>query len=307
MVRIIIYMVMAAVMVACGGGVSRKQAVSAPQPVSYHFRTVTPPAYMTREEQMEYMQEHYWDKFDFADTLFIARADTTDMLRAYAAYVGRFVNPADGAPVRRLMQRAGVSRPMMDYFVMLAERVLHDPNSPLRSDELYIPVLEAQLASPFYDEYERLVPQYDLELAQRNRIGHVASDFHYTTASGRRSSLYATKADYTLLYINNPGCPMCRDIQQAIERSQLLSTMIAERRLVVLAVYPDRDLAEWHKHPLPSAWISGYDEGCVIEQQRLYDLRAIPSLYLLDSVKRVLVKDSTSVEEIEYLLGNTVK
>ena len=75
--------------------------------------------------------------------------------------------------------------------------------------------------------------------------------------------------------------------------------MIEQRRLTILAIYPDKELDEWHKHSLPATWIDAYDKGCQIEEQRLYDLRAIPSLYLLDARKRVLVKDSTSVAEIE--------
>lgn len=294
---------------ACGLSPSKKAdaSVTDTPAESYHFKSVAPPAYIAQEKQRDYMVEHYWDGFDFSDTLFIAKADTAEMLRAFAGYVANVVGPVDGSPMRRLMQRASASRRMLDYFVMLSEQVLHDPNSPLRSDELYIPVLEAQLSAPFYDEYERLVPQYDLELARRNRIGSRATDFRFTMGSGRTSSLYAVKADYTLVYINNPGCPMCRDIQQAIEHSPLLSEMIADARLTVLAIYPDRDLAEWRKHPLPSEWINGYDEGCVIEQQRLYDLRAIPSLYLLDKDKRVLVKDSSSVAEIEYALSGAVQ
>ena len=92
---------------------------------------------------------------------------------------------------------------------------------------------------------------------------------------------------------------MCREIQRAIEESSLLTQMIEQRRLTVLAIYPDKELDEWRKHPLPTAWIDAHDKGCQIEQQRLYDLRAIPALYLLDAQKRVLVKDSTSVAEIE--------
>ena len=37
--------------------------------------------------------------------------------------------------------------PMLDYFTMLAQQVIHDPNSPLRNDEFYIPVMQAVLAS----------------------------------------------------------------------------------------------------------------------------------------------------------------
>ncbi|MBQ9961148.1 MAG: DUF5106 domain-containing protein, partial [Firmicutes bacterium] len=37
--------------------------------------------------------------------------------------------------MKNLMQKASASKPMFEYFLFLAEQVLHDPNSPLRDDE----------------------------------------------------------------------------------------------------------------------------------------------------------------------------
>ncbi|MBQ9137693.1 MAG: DUF5106 domain-containing protein [Alistipes sp.] len=287
--------------VACGNA-PRKATNGDSKAQSKHFPRVLPPMQATPEDQFAYMAEHFWDRFDFADTLLIGRLDSTEMMRTYAEYIATYVGPYNGAPVAKLMSRASVSRKMLDYFVSMSERLFHDPNSPLRSDELYIPVLEAQLAAPFYDEYEKMVPEYDLQLASQNRIMHKANDFRYTTASGRTSNLYSVAADYILIYINNPGCPMCRDIQQQIESSQLISQLIADRRLKVVALYPDEDLTLWRAHPLPKGWINGYDKGCKVESNRTYDLRAIPALYLLDRDKTVLVKDSTSIPQIEQVL-----
>ncbi len=301
-----------ALLTACGGQSAKKEVaerriapVSAAR--SYRFRMVQPPALATDEDKFTYMAEHYWDKFDFTDTLFIAHADTMEMARAYAVYIANFVGQTDQEPVRKLMQRASTSKKMFDYFVMLAEKVLHDPNSPVRSEELYIPVLEAQMATPFYDEYERLAPEYDLQLARQNRIGHRANDFRYMLASGRSARLYALHADYVLIFINNPGCPMCKQIQTAISESQMLNDMLAQGSLKVLAIYPDRDLDAWHKYAptMPATWINSYDKGCLIEAERLYDLRAIPAMYLLDARKTVLVRDSTSVGEIEQAIASS--
>ena len=49
-------------------------------------------------------------------------------------------------------------------------------------------------------------------------------------------------------------------------------------------------------------WITAYDAGCLVRENGTYDLTAIPSLYLLDSDKRVLVKDSTDVPYIEEVI-----
>jgi hypothetical protein len=248
------------------------------------------------------MVEHYWDRFDFADTLFIERVDSAEMMRAYAEYIATYVGPYNGEPVAKLMKKASVSRKMLDYFVAMSEKLFHDPNSPLRSDELYIPVLEAQIAAPYYDEYEKMVPEYDLALASQNRIMKRANDFRYTLSSGRTANLYSLKADFVLIYINNPGCPMCRQIQEQLVASQIITAALADGRLKILAIYPDEDLTLWHEHPLPKEWINGYDKGRRLEKDRLYDLRAIPAMYLVDRNKTVLVKDSVSVPEIESMI-----
>lgn len=269
------------------------------------FLPAIPPSRLEPAEQQEWLRWHYWDRFNFSDTLFLARADTTQFVESYIRYIALISDrPTDAAPMDTLMRRASASRPMLDYFAMMARMVLHDPNSPLRNDEFYIPVLEAQLRAPWYDEYERIAPQYDLQIARQNRIGHPANDFRYTLASGRSGTLYGLEAEYVLLFINNPGCAMCREIREAITSSPMLTEMIERGRLKVLAIYPDEDLTEWraYRDQMPSSWINAYDDGCVIREKSLYDLHAIPALYLLDRNKRVLVKDSTDVAQIEEVI-----
>ena len=292
-------------LIGCSGrnGNSKSEA----KPKRYEFSYVQAPALFDEQEQRLYMRDHFWDKFDFADSLYTTKADTTQMLRAYAIYLSNFVDPRDATPITRLMQKASTSKPMFEYFVMLSEKLLNDPNSPLRSNELYIAVLEAQLASTHLDKYEKMAPEYDLRIAKQNRIGQKANDFTYTLQSGVSRQMYALKNDFVILYINNPGCPMCRDITAALKESAIINELLQQKRLAILAIYPDEELAEWHNHlgDFPATWINGYDKGCRIEREGLYDLRAIPSLYLLDHNKSVIVKDSTSVAELEQALINS--
>ncbi len=292
-----------AALAACGGRTSKQQAAaSAGAARQAVFMPPAVPAAMPPEQAGAYLREHYWDRFDFADTLFLRQADTMQMTVAFAQFVALLGDATtDPKPMQKLMQAASTSRPMLDYFAYLAAEVLHDPNSPLRNDEFYIPVLETQLASSFYDEYERMGPEYELHLAQQNRIGHRANDIRYTLASGALRRLYDLKADYVLLFINNPGCPMCRDIREAIVSSPLLTEAIGSGRLKVLALYPDEELGEWeaYRPHIPAEWINAYDKGCRVRETGSYDLSAIPALYLLDRNKTVLVKDSTDVGEVE--------
>jgi hypothetical protein len=286
--------------VACRGG----QHAVATESATVGFRSVTVPSTVLPEELNDYLTEHYWDNFDFRDTTQLSQLDTTEMVRAFYAYT-RFVNPSTPQPMGRLMERAATSKPMTDYFAMLAERVLHDPNSPARNDELYIPVLEVLTQSPWLDKWERLAPEHDLHQAMQNRVGRPANDFSYTTADGATHRMYSLQAQYTLIFLNNPGCHMCKQVREAICASAQLSDLIDRGVMRVLAIYPDEDLTEWrnYRSQIPATWINGYDKGCTIREGELYDLKAIPALYLLNADKCVMVKDATDVALIEWVIA----
>lgn len=185
---------------------------------------------------------------------------------------------------------------------------LSDPNSQIRNDELYIPLLEAVIASPFYDSTEKIRPQFQLDMAMKNRVGYPATDFTYTLANGMKGRLYDVAAPYTLVYINNPDCHACKEMLEWMTASTVIANQLKSGKLKLVAIYPDEDVAIWRDHlkDVPGEWINGYDADLAIRREELYDLRAIPSLYLLDRDKKVLLKDCTSVDMVEaYLVRNS--
>lgn len=260
---------------------------------------------MSVEQQREYYAEHFWDEFDFADEAFVEGLDNTKMSATLLMAIACSSTPDTAADyIESLMRRSTVSKPVMQYFLALTEQMFYDPNSPYRNDEFYIPVLRVVLESGLLDEYERMPYESDLHIVSQNRIGHKANDFELTLASGRTLRLYSIESPYTLLFISNPGCPMCRDVKEDILSSQMLSLMALEGDLQVVVLYPDEDLEAWRAAlgDYPKTWINGYDAQLSIEANDLYDLKAIPSLYLFDAEKRVLVKDDVSVAHIEQII-----
>ena len=98
---------------------------------------------------------------------------------------------------------------------------------------------------------------------------------------------------------------MCRDIMSEIESSPLLNALIDAEQLKVIAICPDGATEVWREKvaTMPAGWIVAYDKDSQISTYNLYDLRAIPSLYLLDSAKRVIIKDGTNVGYIEAVIS----
>ena len=257
------------------------------------------------EQRADFLVKHYWDNVNFADTNYIHHPEVTE--QAWADYCDILNHvPLETAQqaMRKTIERTNVDKKVFTYITDLADKYLYDPNSPMRNEEFYIPVLDAMLASPILEEIEKVRPKARRELAQKNRIGTKALNFNYTLASGAQGSLYQQKSDYTLLFINNPGCHACTETIEALKNAPVINQLLAQKKLIVLSIYPDEELDEWKKHlnEFPKEWINGYDKKFIIKEQQLYDLKAIPTLYLLNKDKTVLLKDAPVQAIEEYLL-----
>lgn len=289
-------------------GCRRAQAPSTVSVPKVYYKVPEAPAMLAGQERIDdFYARNWWRDFDYSDTTQVALTDTAYMVRLFADWATVLERVPDSVGVRsveQVMDRASANKKTFEWFVMAAREVLADPNSQWRDDELYMPVLRVRIASPFTDEPTRERLRYRLDILSQNRIGHKANNIRYTLFDGFEGTLYGIKAEFTLVFINNPGCEMCRTVREEICASDLLSGYIASGRLKVLAIYPDQDLDEWlnYRSEMPKDWINGYDRECVMRTLGTYNLTAIPSLYLLDKDKTVLIKDAVSIPLIESAL-----
>ena len=306
----IFYLALVALMVACGSqsSASNNEEEASEATLSFKLPYDDLTKIESREEYEHYVA-HFWDDFRFDIGDDIDRYSAEEVYSAFAKYVMTIPAPKADSLLRTLIHRAEASRPVLDFFAEMTGEILYDPNSPLRNDEYYIPILEELAKSPLYDEYDRQIPQHTLHIVKQNRLGEVANDFRYTLANGTQHSLHALDADYTILLFNNPGCEMCKEVIQEIEHSKRLSELGSKHRIVTLAIYPDEDIEAWRQYlpQMPKGWICGYDKEMALTHQRLYDLKAIPSLYLLDKRKHVLVKDGVSIADIEQIISQGIQ
>ncbi len=285
----------------------QEQGLHAFQTKAQSFRLPDIPGNLTTTEQRAgYLALHYWDHYDFTDTIRIHRPEETEqILSDYIAILPHVSGQMAQASLFELFSQAEKEKGMFLFFAGLLEKYLYDPNSPFRNEEFYLHALRFIDVSPALDGMQKTRFAYQLKSVLKNRKGTKAADFTYTLSGGKQQRMYAVQSDYLLLYFNNPGCHACEETQAGLEASPVISEAMKSNRLKILALYPDEDLTEWGAHlsRMPTAWINGYDANQSIKNKELYDLRAIPSLYLLDKDKTVLVKDGT-VEQVETLLGS---
>lgn len=274
------------------------------------FQMVDIPSVLTSpQERAEYLVMNYWNKYNFSDTTLLAHVDMVEQALVDYIDILPHVKPEVATlSVKKMMEKAGVETKTFKAFFDLYEKYLYDPNSPMRNEEYFIPVLEAAIASPALDETNKIRPQSLLQLALKNRVGNPATDFTFRLENGQKQSLYGQKAEHILLFFYNPGCPACQETSHKIKSSPVINTLLNNKKLKIMAIYPDEDINEWKKHldeiPKTAGWINGYDQDVYLKNEEVYDLKAIPTLYLLDKNKKVLLKDADFGQIESFLSEN---
>ena len=263
----------------------------------------------TPEARKEFLLLHYWDNFDFADTTLVNTPEVTEQGFVNFIYLLADHTPDEqaGLAIGNLCSGMEGQEQARTVFMQLFDDYLYNANSPYFNESLYQIYLQRMAQSPAIDAAWRSSFSFRLALVQRNRVGTPAEDFAYFTPEGARRTLHATSAgsEALLLVFYDPECPSCHEVLLQLAGSGALSAAIREGRVKVLAVYTEGNEEAWRKAlpELPSAWTAGNDRGAVKEQS-LYDLKAMPSLYLLDRRHKVLLKDAT-VQQVLEAVGSS--
>ena len=253
-----------------------------------------------------YIIEHFWDAMDFADRTL--SMDDAFMEQAFSNFISVFPYAGDDArrrAVRSVMTAAhDADREAYMKLVEVAEKYLWETESPLFSEEFYTPFLEHIAASSPADDYSTLRYRYQLEAVRKNRPGELAADFAYVDRSGRSRMLRKTPVRNRLLVIfYDPDCDHCHDVMASLRDDAVLSQAVADGSLTVLALSVGDNRAQWERTAaqLPEQWLAGFVTSDILGTQR-YVMRSMPTLYLLDADKRVLLKEP-SPSSLTDLLG----
>ncbi len=256
----------------------------------------------TPQERASYFVKHYWDEFNFTDSSYLAKPQNMEV--SVANFLGVAIAlPLGEAKPSILLPIENSSGGMLELFLRLYKKYLYDPNSPILNEEYYIPVVESALKSPkvSYAERVRLKERYELML--RNRVGKKAEDFVYELGNGSLHRLSTRFTPHTMLVFYEPGCHTCAALLQQLQNDELFRSWSETKQLDILFIYPDGDKTTWQAglSEFPAFIEAGINSDGSIVSKQLYDIKATPTIYLLDKHGYVLQKDARIEVIKEYL------
>ena len=201
------------------------------------------------------------------------------------------------------MKRAEASKTGVARLLALGDKYLYGVSSPMYNESAYRSLLRAGLVSKKIAKADKAPYQKHLVLLEMNNAGSAAVDFEFEQADGTRSKLSEVVSPVTILFFYDPDCVDCKIERFRLTQARLTNYLQRAGGVTVLAVFPSADAEAWEKHKsdIPAEWINARDAAGRLKSENLYDLRAMPRLYLLDDKKQVLLKNTTAAQIESYL------
>ena len=254
------------------------------------------------EQRAGYLSEHYWDNYNFADTLLLKSKEMTeqgfvnfiDILNRFNLdYASKGVAHKDIAQkdiTRKDITRKGIAQKDItqkgiacftrkafsnaaakERFENLIEHYFEDQLSPVRNDRVYLIFLEEMKNSPCFDETEKERIAFKIKTTNKNLPGDIAINFKFKDESGKEHQLSDYKDQKVILYFYDPDCENCHEVsawlkQQTIPADIKVIKMIADNHI-----------------------------------SYIYSLKNMPTIFLLDKENKVILKDCTAQELIENI------
>ena len=253
-----------------------------------------PDTIRTVEGRFNYVVGNYWTNFNFSDTLFLEipeRACEMALVN-YTDLLSRLPLAKSAPYLEDFLAKASANVAMQNHMAGLLRKYLVNYDSPLRNHELYICAAE-YLKENALDEITRYNAMQDAHLLSLNPQGSVAADFTYFLPDSTVAHMHGMESPYTLLFFYNPNCRSCQGIIEALKTSTAINRALETGALTLLAIYTQDDSPVWREFikETPQGWTNGCDNGMKLISENIYDLRNLPVFYLLDSKKRILLKD----------------
>lgn len=223
-----------------------------------------PETLRTVEERANYLSEHYWDNFNFGDTLQLNTPDIVEQgFVNFIDILARFNKEIAQKGIASFASKAFGNTAAKSKFESLIEHYFEDPQSPMRNDRVYLLFLEQMAQSPYFDETEKERIAFKIKSSNKNLPGDIAIDFTFKGKDGKSHQLSEYKNQKVILYFYDPECENCHKV------TAWLKTQTIPSDITFLNIVADTPITD------------------------LYSLKAMPTIYLLDFDNRVVLKDCT--------------
>ncbi len=265
-----------------------------------------------------YYRTHYWDGITFMDDRVIR---TPFFLPKVEKYFREVLAPVPDSIINEADYLLLLARSNEEMYKFLLNWLTDEYINPkyMGQDAVLVHLFEkyhSKGISNWLNEKQLTAISNRAYMLMSNLIGKKAADLDMVDSTGKASSLYQVKADYTVVCFWDPTCGHCREEIPKLDSFYRASWKKAGVK--IYSVLSENEKAKWLEFIQQNnlkEWIHVYqtEENKKAETlsqkpgfKQLYDVTQTPTIYLLDKEKRIIAK-KLSLQQMDDMLQVKIK
>jgi thiol-disulfide isomerase/thioredoxin len=271
-------------------------------------------------ENFLFYKAHYWDDFAFNDGRLVRTPFFIPRLENYYRVVMQQM-PADSI-IEDIDYKLLLARTAPEMYKYLLNWLTDEYINPkyMGQDAVFVHLFQkyhSQGETSWLNEKQIKTITDRAYMQMSNLIGVKAADLKMMNWKEQPTSLYNTKADYTVLLFWDPTCGHCK--QELPRIDSIYNANWKAKGVKIFAVLSENQHPLWLSYIKENKledWTHVYQTAAMIEQEKnsavagyrqLFDVIQTPTILLLDADKNIIAK-KLSIEQLnEFLTVKTLK
>lgn len=259
---------------------------------------VAPEEMESIQDRCDYLVKNFWNNFNFKAT---QPLDQYALNEAFDVYVTsfRFASSKEvDSSIDKLIKNLSGNPGLLLQFTKAAEEKLYGPRADFWIDEIYLKFLDAVIKNKKIKPNRKTKYEEQAQILRTSAIGQPAPSFWFQDQE-RASKQYFPMSTPSILIFGNPEDTDWRLTRLRMDSNFQLADALEKGKVNILFIIPG-DLERWQES------VSNYNKHWTIGQsddvKKIYDLRLIPSVYVVGSDGKILLKNVSINDAVQAVL-----
>ena len=240
-------------------------------------------------EKCDYVVTHFWEPFDFKSQHAVNQAALNHAFNVYLTSLIYSTDKVFKESLDKLIKKLSGNPTMLVQFEKAAEESLYGPRADWVADDIYLRFLDAAAKNKKISNTKRDKYKARAELLRTSDVGQKAKSFKFTDRDGKEAN-YFPMSTPTILIFGDPTNSDWRIARLRMEGYTPLSQALEKGKLNIIYIALADDEETW-KNAVAN-YSKRWNVGSAENIKEIYDIRIVPSFYLIGSDGNILMKNS---------------
>ena len=240
-----------------------------------------------------FIKDHYWDNFNFAQPGMIRTPLIEGRLDNYFKNTLLQIPDSMLKPTFALIDKSKANQEMFHY-ISLQRLNAAITSEVMGMDKLFVEIAEHYFLKgdgAWLDSTALAKVKEKVRVTKPNLLGNLAPELKLPDSEGNYYSLRQMNSKYTILLFWEPNCSHCKKAVPQLYKDLYLP--FKDKGVDIFAVCTQNKKEDWLKAILDYKildWTNVWDPSVTSNFRSLYDVYSTPIIYILDPTKHIIAK-----------------